>query len=200
MEVRDRITEEATKLFFQYGIRSITMDQIAVSLGISKRTVYETFKDKTELIQTCLKALIRKRDERSMEITSSSSNVIEAIFTSMHDGIKALNTINPLFFHDLKKYYPVIWKTVHEENKIKNYNLTYTQLRKGVNEGLFRKDIHIGIVSKLFHEQINLVADENVFPRDQYDFTELFRNLIINFVRGISTPKGIDVVEKMLEG
>jgi len=199
MEVRERIIEEATRLFFQYGIRSITMDEIAVSLGISKRTVYETFKDKTELIHTCLRDLIRQRDERSQEVIASSANVIEAIFTSMQDGIKAINTINPLFFHDLKKYYPVIWKTLHEENKEKHYNLTYTQLRKGVNEGLFRKDIHIGIVSKLFHEQVNLISDESVFPREQYELTDLFKNLMINFVRGISTQKGIDLVDKMLD-
>ena len=80
MEVRARIIEEATRLFFQYGIRSITMDEIAVSLGISKRTVYETFKDKTELIHTCLRDLIRRRDERRQEVISSSANVIDAIF------------------------------------------------------------------------------------------------------------------------
>ncbi len=199
MEVRARIIEEATRLFFQYGIRSITMDEIAVSLGISKRTVYETFKDKTELIHTCLRDLIRRRDERRQEVISSSANVIDAIFTSMQDGIKAINTINPLFFHDLKRYYPVIWKTLYEENKEKHYNLTYTQLRKGVNEGLFRKDIHIGIVSKLFHEQMNLISDESIFPREQYELTDLFKNLMINFVRGISTQKGIDLVDKMLD-
>ncbi|WP_339740056.1 TetR/AcrR family transcriptional regulator [uncultured Sunxiuqinia sp.] len=199
MEVRARIIEEATRLFFQYGIRSITMDEIAVSLGISKRTVYETFKDKTELIHTCLRDLIRRRDERRQEVISSSANVIDAIFTSMQDGIKAINTINPLFFHDLKRYYPVIWKTLYEENKEKHYNLTCTQLRKGVNEGLFRKDIHIGIVSKLFHEQMNLISDESIFPREQYELTDLFKNLMINFVRGISTQKGIDLVDKMLD-
>ena len=199
MEVRDRILEEATKLFFKYGIRNVTMDEIAVSIGISKRTLYEIFKDKTELIETCLKFLAKKQDERSQEVLSKSSNVIEAIIISMKDGIKAINMINPVFFYDIRKYYPKIWNTIHEENQQKNYNHTYTQLRKGVNEGLFRRDFDIEIVSRLFHEQINLISDDTIFPPEQYKYTDLFTNLMINFVRGISTKKGIDLVDQMLE-
>ncbi|MGQ7868274.1 TetR/AcrR family transcriptional regulator [Sunxiuqinia sp. sy24] len=198
MEVRDRIIEEATRLFFKYGIRSVTMDDIAAGIGISKRTVYENFKDKTELVYTCMRDLMQKQDKINQEVMTNSANVIEALLTSMKYGIKAINMISPLFFHDLKKYYPAIWKPLHEENQKKNYNQIYTQLRKGINEGLFRKEIHVDIVSKLFYEQINLISDEAVFPHDEYVFADLFKSLMINFIRGISTRKGIDLVDEML--
>ncbi|WP_430973227.1 TetR/AcrR family transcriptional regulator [Sunxiuqinia rutila] len=198
MEVRDRIIEEATRLFFKFGIRSVTMDDIAVGIGISKRTVYENFKDKTELVYTCMRVLMQKQEQKNQEVMSRSGNVIEILLTSMREGIKAINSISPLFFHDLKKYYPEIWKPLHEENQKKNYNQIYTQLRKGINEGLFRKEIHVDIVSKLFYEQINLISDETIFPHDEYMFADVFQSMMINFIRGISTRKGIDLVDEML--
>ena len=199
MEVRDRIVEEATLQFFKYGIRSVTMDDIAASLGISKRTVYETFKDKTELVHTCLKRLMQVQDKKNQEVISGSANDIEAIFLFMQEGIKAMNAINPVFFVDMKKYYLPIWKLLHEENKEKTYRMTHTMLRKGVNEGLFRKDINISIVSKLFHEQANLVSDDRIFPREEFVLSEVYQNLIINFTRGISTNKGIEIIDKILD-
>lgn len=199
MEVRDRILEEATRQFFKYGIRNVTMDDIAVSLGISKRTVYETFKDKTELVGTCMRYLIQKQDKMHQEIVSTSANVIEAIFRSMQQGMKAMSVINPVFFMDLKKYYPALSKSLHEENKEKHIKGTHTMLRRGVNEGLYRKEINIEIVSRLFHEQMNLIMDENIFSRDEFDITEVFSNLIINFTRGISTNKGIELIDRYME-
>jgi AcrR family transcriptional regulator len=190
--------EEATGQFFKYGIRNVTMDEIAASLGISKRTVYEAFKDKTELVQTCIKGLSRLQDQKNQEIILGSANVIEAIFLFMQEGIKAMNSINPVFFTDIRKYYPGIWKPLHDENREKAHRITHTLLRKGLNEGLFRKDIHVGIVSKLFHEQMNLLADEKIFPRDEYTPSEVFKNLVISFTRGISTNKGIEIIDRIL--
>ncbi len=199
MEVRERIIEEATQQFFRYGIRNVTMDNIAASLGMSKRTVYENFKDKTELVQTCMKELAKHHEERNQKIISGSGNVIETIFAFMQEGIKTMNFINPVFFLDLKKFYPKVWSSVHEENIRTAQNLTHKLLRKGLNEGVFRKDINIPIVSKLFHEQMNLISDESVFPKEEYNHVEVFKNLIINFMRGISTTKGIEITDKMLD-
>jgi len=198
MEVRDRILEEATKQFFTYGIRNVTMDDIASLLAISKRTVYETFKDKTDLIRSCLKNIKEIQDKKNQSIIASL-NVIEAIFTFMQQGIKAINSINPVFFSDLKKLYPSIWGQVHSEHQADAYNLTHRLLRKGINEGLFRKDINLTIVSKLFHEQMNLIADKKIFPLEEFSYTEVFKNLTINFLRGISTNKGIQIIDSLME-
>jgi AcrR family transcriptional regulator len=199
MELQERIIEEATHQYFQYGIRNVTMDGIAAGLGISKRTVYETFKDKTELVHECLKSIKQKHNARNQDIISSSTNVIETIFSFMQEGIKAMNSINPVFFRDMEKFYNRTWKKLKEENEKEGYTMTTQLLKKGINEGLFREDINIQIVSKLFHEQMNLLANEEVFPRDEYNYTDVFQNLTINFMRGISTQKGIDLIDKILE-
>jgi len=199
MEVKEKIIEEGTRQFLRYGIRNVTMDGIAAALGMSKRTVYETFKDKTELVHTCLDTLKHKHKERNQEIISTSQNVLETIFSFMQEGIKAMNAINPVFFRDMKKIYPQKWNNMQEENEKESFNLATKLLQKGIEEGLFRKDINIPIVAKLFHEQMNLLADEKIFPREEYNYAYVFQNLTINFMRGLSTKKGIELIDSILE-
>jgi TetR/AcrR family transcriptional regulator, cholesterol catabolism regulator len=199
MEVKEKIIEEGTRQFLRYGIRNVTMDGIAAALGMSKRTVYETFKDKTELVHTCLDTLKHKHKERNQEIISTSQNVLETIFSFMQEGIKAMNAINPVFFRDMKKIYPQKWNNMQEENEKESFNLATKLLQKGIEEGLFRKDINIPIVAKLFHEQMNLLADEKIFPREEYNYADVFQNLTINFMRGLSTKKGIELIDSILE-
>ncbi len=199
MESAERIIDEATRQFFQYGIRNVTMDGIAEGLGMSKRTVYETFKDKTELVHSCLEQLKDRHRKRNQEIISSSQNVVETIFSFMQEGIKVMNAINPVFFRDMKKFYPKKWNCMEEENEQEAFNLSTELLQKGIKEGVFREDINIPIVAKLFHEQMNLLADEQVFPRDEYNYADVFQSLTINFMRGISTKKGIDLIDTIRE-
>lgn len=198
MEVHDRIIQEATSQFFKFGIRNVTMDDIAASLGISKRTVYETFKDKGTLVETCMRTLTTHQDKKTALVISESKNAIEAIFVFMREAIKAMKAVNPVFFKDFEKLYPVLWKKMEKEGIEKKYTFSAKLLNKGIEEGLFRKDLNVEIVSKLLHEQIGLLVDESIFPRDKYDFTEVFQNIIINFTRGISTPKGSEFIDRIL--
>jgi len=197
MEIRDRIIEEATKEFLLYGTRSVTMDGIAAALGISKRTVYENFKDKTELVYTCLDTLSKQHENKNQEIITTPCNVIDIIFSFMREGIKAMTSINPVFFLDMKKYYPEKWNEIQEAGTKNAFNMSCNLLKKGIKEGLFRKDINIPIVAKLFNEQMNLLADEKIFPHDEYNFPDLFQSLTINFMRGISTLKGIEIIDEI---
>lgn len=200
MDIQQRIVEEATRQFFQYGIRNVTMDGIAAALGMSKRTVYETFKDKNELVHTCLDVLKKKRKERNERIIFSSQNVVETIFSFMQEGIKAMNCINPVFFRDLEKLYPKTWDNLRMKNEKEALSFSQELLQKGISQGLFRPDIHVLIVAKLFYQQMNLLADEKIFPRDECNYSDVFQSLTINYMRGISTRKGIELIDSMLGG
>ena len=199
MEIRERIIEEATRQFLQFGIRNVTMDGIAAALGMSKRTVYETFKDKSALVHSCLHKLNQKHKNRNKKICTASQNVIETIFQFMQEGIKAMNAINPVFFRDMEKLYPKTWEGLRENNEKEAFDLSKELLHKGIKEGLFRPDINISIVARLFHKQMNLLADETVFPRDEYNYTDVFQSLTINFIRGISSQKGIALIDSILK-
>jgi len=197
MELRNRIITEATQQFLQYGIRNVTMADIALSLGISKRTIYELFKDKTELIQTCIEHLIKEQDEHTRVILEGSENVVEAIFAFMQLGIEALDAVNPAFLKDLKKYYPSIWNKMHSTHTEKGNELSRHLLENGIQEGIFRKEINVSIIVKLFYAQMNLIAGENLFSRNEYDLTDIFKNVVINYIRGISTNKGINLIDNI---
>jgi TetR/AcrR family transcriptional regulator, cholesterol catabolism regulator len=199
METGDRIIEEATRRFLQFGIRNVTMDEIAAELGISKRTVYENYKDKTALVHQCMQNLVRHHEEKTREVLFTSKNVIEIISEFMQEGIKAMNSINPVFFHDMKRFYPEIWNSFHQKKLDQSYELIETLLKKGIQEKLFRDNIDLKIVAKLFYEQNNIIMDENIFPRNEFNFPDIYQNLTINFMRGISTGKGIDIIDKMIQ-
>jgi len=199
METEDRIVEEATRQFLQFGIRNVTMDGIASELGISKRTVYENYKDKTALVHQCMESLFRHHEDKTSEVLSTSKNVIEIISVLMQEGMKAMNAINPVFFHDMKRFYPEIWNSFHQKNLDQSYQLIEKLLRKGIEEKFFRENIDLKIVAKLFFEQNNIIMDENIFPRNEFNLPDIFQNLTINFMRGISTTKGIEIIDKMIE-
>jgi TetR/AcrR family transcriptional regulator, cholesterol catabolism regulator len=199
MNLRERILPQAVDLFIRSGIRAITMDDISALTGVSKRTIYENFKDKDELLRACLVFLDEQHDRETEKIISESINTIDLVFKVLKLGINAINSINPLFFTDLKKYHFRIWKETYIINNQKHLSKTYTMLKKGINEGLFRKEIDIEIVAKLLHEQFRIMSDEHVFPSLRYSRTKVFENIMINFLRGIATRKGLEIIEEYMD-
>lgn len=171
------------------------MDDIAEKLGISKRTIYETFKDKNELLISCFEEYSIDRYRANEEIIKNSQNIAAAILLFIRDGAQWLNLLNPAFISDLKKYHNDLWLTTSKQQNEKNYNLAYRLLRKGINEGIFRKDINTDIVVKLILEQMKILVDNDVFPADTYSRSEVFKNIVINFIRGIATKKGIELID-----
>jgi len=197
MDVRKRILTEATNLFFHYGIRNITMDAIAEKLGISKRTIYETFKDKNELLISCFEEYSKERYKVNEEIIKNSQNVLAAICSFIQSGAVAVDLLNPSFFSDMRKHYNDIWVLASKQQNEKNYNLAFRLLRKGINEGIFRKDINIDIVVKIILAQMKLLVDNEVFSSDKYSRSEVLKNMVINFIRGIATNKGIELIDSL---
>lgn len=195
MEIREKIIAEAKKEFIQYGIRSVTMDDIAQNLSISKRTIYENFKDKNELLKSCLQQMWREQWQKNEEIINNTANVIEAIFQFMQIGINAIRTYNPLFGLDLKRYHSRLWEEETKRIEEDRSNQVHRLLRKGINENLFRRNIHVEIVAKILQEQLNTLSDDRAFPKNAYKMEVVFENMIINFVRGIATSKGLEIID-----
>jgi len=195
MDLRKRILTEATNLFFQKGIRNITMDDIAEKLCISKRTIYETFKDKNELLINCFEEYSKEKYKVNEDIIKNSPNMLAAVCSFIKSGAMAIDLLNPAFFSDMKKYHNDIWVMASKQQNEKNYNLAYRLLRKGINEGIFRKDINIDIVVKIILTQMNLLVDNEVFSTDKYSRSDVFKNMVINFIRGIATNKGIELID-----
>jgi len=196
MEIREKIIEGAGKLFVESGVRVVTMDSIALSLGVSKRTIYENFKDKNDLLSNFLEQSIVNHKRKAVEIMSNSKNVIEALFRFGEYNHQAMKSINPCFFHDIKKYHPEVFEKVMNNGEIKNHEITFTLLKRGINEGIFTKEINIEISNLFIHhtfEFFNKLAELNFKHKD------IWTSVHLPYLKGICTDRGRELLNQTIE-
>lgn len=191
--------KEAGKLFGRNGIRSVTMDHIAEHLGMSKRTIYENFKDKTDLLRQSVYEVSILHREMSMNVIHDADNVIIGIYELAEFMRIAMKKINPLFISDLNKYYPDIARLFSERSDIRNSSLTYTLLKKGVNEGVFRNNFNIDLVNEAWQEIITIISDRNFQDRVEFSKNEIACSIFLPFLRGLCTDKGIVLVDEHID-
>ena len=194
-DLRERIIIKACDSFRKNGIKKVTMDEIAASLGISKRTLYEIYKDKeTLLIEIIL--YNREKDRVLIEqICKESTNVLEIILHYLSESIKFLQNTNKQLFSDLKKY-PKAY-SVLIENKEKESKQKIEFYKSGVDQGLFREDVNFEILTLLVEEQFDLLLNTDICGA--YSFVEVFESIFFTFIRGIATEKGAKVLEDFLK-
>ncbi|HNX44452.1 MAG TPA: TetR/AcrR family transcriptional regulator [Bacteroidales bacterium] len=196
MTVREKIVSGANQLFLKYGIRAVTMDMIAQELGLSKRTIYENFSDKDALIRDCIDMAMKEKERHFDESIQNSENAIDALISMMKFTIQAINRINPLFFTDIQKYFAEI-----NVSKIKSgENCMATEivsiLNKGVQEGLFRKELNMDLVARIFSAQSGVMKNQELYSTERYSKEEILQTLMLNFIRGIATDKGLTIVNQ----
>jgi AcrR family transcriptional regulator len=195
-----RIIDGAAELFRTNGIKAVTMDMIAEHLGISKRTIYERFGDKDEMLFAVMNSMIIKQKERIDSIIESSPDIISAIFTLLNLGVGHAASMNPMIGSDLRKYHSKVLLRIKEKCDNPDYEGARKIISKGKEQGLFRKDIDDGIVSRFFTELKTVIEDSKVFPTDEFLHRDLIKNVIINYLRGIATGEGIKLIDKVESG
>ena len=190
MEVRDRILVESGILFGKYGIRSMTMDSLAEEMGISKRTIYERFKDKDTLLLEVIKYYKDQTSEEAHRLIEQSDNAIEALFRIIKMTVNQMQRMSPAFFHDFKKYHQKVFKHFSQPGEIRDYSMTRKLLETGVQQKVFRDDINIEIVNQTIHALFDLFGHDSNMVDAGFQHKDMFDHMIIPFFRGISTKKG----------
>lgn len=196
MDIKDRIIEKAGELFFQYGIRNISMDELASSLGMSKRTIYENFKDKEDILRSLILKIKDERNEVIKEFLVKGLNVVE-VFINVIEIQKKMPVSNAKFIQDIYKYYPNITKIMQEHIE-KNNVFLQEFLLKGIEQGFIREDLNIKVTAFLVEESTYTYIRASYLEQPPFSFPELFYTMMINFVRGISTEKGIKIIDAHL--
>ncbi|MDR2848488.1 MAG: TetR/AcrR family transcriptional regulator [Bacteroidales bacterium] len=197
MELKDRILQEASTLFFNSGVKSVTMSDIAESLGISKRTLYEVFRDKDELLETCVNVHISRADCEIDAMTHSSENVIDTLMRIYAHHLREVRDVQKSVLRDLKKYYPQIYTKIADRQK-EGLAVFMPLLKKGTDEGLIREDINFEILFWLVKAQFKALMDDEFIPTDKYPTDEFIRAIILNFIRGIATPAGHEKIDAIM--
>lgn len=197
MEIKERIIQQAGRLFFQYGVKSISMDEVASSLGISKRTIYEHFKDKEDLLLSYLKYMINKRNDAIKGFMKQSDNVIE-IFLRIMEIQKTKSFASVKFHEDIYKYYPKVDAFLKEEaEKANRFFIEF--LQKGIEQGVIRENLNVQVVAFLVEESVSVYIRASYLEKPPFSFSELISTMMINFIRGISTERGIKIVDEYLK-
>jgi AcrR family transcriptional regulator len=190
VEVRERIIVESGHLFGRYGIRTMTMDALAEEMGISKRTIYERFKDKDTLLMEVIRYYKNLTEQESLKLIDQSDNAIEALFRIIKMTVSQMQRMSPAFFHDFKKYHQKIFKEFAEPGEIRDFSMTQKLLETGIEQGVFRDDINIDIVNRTLHTLFDLFGHNSDMIDSGFDRKDMFDHILVPFFRGISTKKG----------
>lgn len=196
---KEKILEVAEGLFNRYGVRSVSMDDIARELSISKKTIYQSYKDKDDLVYTFALAHINKNRSEVTAARDETSNAIEELVSLSACIREHVKTVNPSMIFDLQKYHPKAW-ALWMDYKVKDIKGTILDtIARGQKEGFFRKELNTEILATFRVESIEMTFDGKVFPRDQFDFTEVQMTLFDHFARGMMTIKGQELYDSLID-
>lgn len=191
--MKERILAEAERLFWKYGVRSVTMEDIARQLGISKKTIYQHFPDKEQILYQVIQDKTGRDQTEMACMVIETSNPIEEILSVLNLMRKNADQVSPNLLIDIKRYYPqafLLFRQYKEEHIMRSI---LGNIQKGISQGLYRDDINPVILARLRVEQIELAFDDNLFPADQYSMHDIQAELMHHFVRGMLTDKGFTI-------
>jgi len=192
----ERIIEGSEELFLTAGIKSVTMDDIAAHLGMSKKTIYQFFKDKNELVIALVKKKLQEDEEQMNAIISQSGNVIEEMINMMKCSEDIFSRINPIVIHDMQKYHPDAWKQFQNFKSGVIVQTLEQLLSKGIKQGYIRPDIDVKVLAIMRVNQVELGFNTHVFPLAGFNTWKVQQQLLEHFNYGICTLKGYKLLNQ----
>ena len=194
MDIKERIITECNKMLMSVGVSSMTMDDVAHACGISKRTLYETFPDKRTLIGECMLRHHQNKNAEVKEIFDTASNCFEAMYKVYNRARKMYQSTSVAFISDIKRLYPDIFDQHMESEKV-TVNGIAGVLRQAQEEGLVIKRINPEIAAYLFVLSMRELHEKANFNKYGFKDADVFDHMFISFLRGVSTIKGIEMIE-----
>lgn len=186
-------------MYQKYGIKSVTMDDVAHELGISKKTLYHYVKDKNDLVEHVVNLELEEGPMSSKNADWDQLNAIEEMLEVHKMVDRMIKTHNPSTEYDLKKYYPEEYQKVQKVRRERIYNFMLNNIRKGKNEGLYRPEINEEYITKMHVSRVEHAFDNNIFTSDEMSSSALFYEVFIYHIRGVASEKGIEFLEKKLK-
>ena len=196
MDIRKNILAQARAMFMRYGIRSVTMDDLARDLGVSKKTLYQHIENKEDLIRQVFEYDIETERQLVERLKKTAPNAIEEVLGIAKYVISQLQELSSTAVYDLQKYYGVVWKKMHKIHTEFTIGVIKNNLKRGIEEGLYRKELDIKIIAKLYAGKTSLIIDEEVFPLKEFNKENLFRVYIKYHLHGIVSEKGLGYLKE----
>ncbi len=196
MDLKEHILVESDKLFCQYGIKSVTMDDMAKHLGISKKTIYTHFVDKNDLVCTVIKNRMENQVCMMDEGSAAATNAIDEVFIAVTHMQSMLSNMNPMLFYDMQKYHPEAWLVFKTFKESSMYKVIRNNLERGIQEGYYRTEMYLEIISRMRIEHIDMAFSHSILPANKYSVLQVMNELTEHYLYGICTLKGHRLINK----
>ena len=197
--MKEKIISKSEELFFSLGFKSVTMDDIANAMGISKKTIYAHFSNKTELVEVVTFSVLDHISEGIDRINAASINPIEELYDIKLFVMNYLKNEKVSPQHQLKKYYPQIFERLQIKQFEKMHSSVENSLKMGMNTGLFRPDIDINFISRMYFNGMTGIRDISIFPESLFDKNYLFESYLEYHLRAIITKTGLNLLNNYIK-
>ncbi|RKE98936.1 TetR/AcrR family transcriptional regulator [Ichthyenterobacterium magnum] len=196
--MRDKIIHKSAELFLTLGFKSVTMDDIAKEMGISKKTIYVHFSNKTKLVEAVTFELFETICDGIDGICEASNNPIEELYDIKMFVMHHLKNEKTSPQHQLKKYYPHIYDVLRLKQFAKMHESVQESLQKGINTGLFRSTIDVDFISRMYFNGMSGIKDNAIFPKEKFAMEYLMESYLEYHLRAIVTEKGFKILNQFI--
>lgn len=180
------------------GIKSLTMDEIARQLGVSKKTIYKYVADKNELVRRVVEFHQKEEQAAIQAICSSDNNAIDELFDISSHISEMLTHMHPSVHFDLERFHPDAWELLISCQQEQVYACIFENLEKGKKQKLYRTDLNSDVIAKIYIAKLDVVFDGELFPVDKYKFVSVYLEFFRYHIRGIASEKGLQyLIEKV---
>lgn len=196
MEPKERISKKAEELFMQFGIRSVSMDDIATQVGMSKKTIYHYFVDKDELVDAVIDTNITCMQDDCMHCKTDAKDAVHEMFITMERVIEQFSNMNPMLLYDLEKFHFKSYQRFVDHKNTFMMKMIVKNIKWGMQEELYRPEINVEILAKFRLESMMISYDMHIFPPSRFTIIEVTKEIILHYLYGLASIKGHKLIQK----
>ncbi|MFN4083472.1 MAG: TetR/AcrR family transcriptional regulator [Bacteroidia bacterium] len=198
MEQKQQILTEAATLFMKFGFKSITMDDIARELGLSKKTLYLHFNDKNDLVDQCVVNHLNNMQSCCVQLTKQHNSAIDQIIELTKALLENMKQVNQSAIYDLKKYFKTSWDKLENHRNEFIYQQVKTNIQLGKTEGIYYKDIDVETITVLYIHLVQILTDPDKFPAN-FTYHHMHKELVKYHLRSICNEKGLAILNQKIK-
>lgn len=189
------LLSKSRELFMKHGVKSLTMDEIAKQMGMSKKTIYQFVENKGDLIKVTMQDFLQEEEKHMVGIMKNSVNAVDELINMIDYFLQVVREFNATTLNEVQKYYPETWNVYNEYRFNFMLGLIRDNLKNGVKEGYYRADLDTDIISKIYVLAVEILLNQEVFPAKQYSFLTIYREFLSYHLRGIVSAKGLKYLD-----
>ena len=193
--LKDKILDSAIALFHERGVKAVKMDDIANCLSISKRTLYEIYDNKEDLLFECVKTSFEHSEKELHESVENADNVMDILLRIYRLKMNLLRKTHPSFYCELEKYPKILEYFEKQDGKRRAQQMDF--IKRGIREGYFRNDVNYDLILDLFDVSNRYIISN--YNSLNYSMEQLSYNLVFVFLRGFCTLRGVEILDKILD-